>query len=43
MNKPFNVDQPEKPTPLARSELRNGRWSTSVKIRFGQCDPAGIV
>jgi 4-hydroxybenzoyl-CoA thioesterase/acyl-CoA thioester hydrolase len=33
----------DKPTPLVRSALNPGLWSTPFKIRFGHCDPAGIV
>jgi acyl-CoA thioesterase FadM len=43
MNKPLDMDSAEKPTPLLRSALPDGLWSTPVKIRFGHCDPAGIV
>lgn len=31
------------PTPLTRSDLQPGLWSTRVVFRHGQCDPAGIV
>ncbi|MBS9721857.1 acyl-CoA thioesterase [Tianweitania sp. BSSL-BM11] len=33
----------DKPMPLDRSALKPGLWSTAIKIRFGHCDPAGIV
>lgn len=29
--------------PLPRSALADGTWTTPVPIRFGDCDPAGIV
>lgn len=29
--------------PLDAADLPAGLWHTAVKIRFGQCDPAGIV
>jgi acyl-CoA thioesterase FadM len=29
--------------PLRRSDLPAGVWTTPVPIRFGDCDPAGIV
>jgi len=32
-----------RPTPISPSDLADGCWSTDVRIRFGQCDPAGIV
>ncbi|WP_416223136.1 thioesterase family protein, partial [Tianweitania sp.] len=43
MNKPVNIDPAEKPTPITRAELGDALWFGAVKIRFGQCDPAGIV
>ena len=43
MNKPVNVAAAARPTPLRRAELGDALWSSAVKIRFGQCDPAGIV
>jgi 4-hydroxybenzoyl-CoA thioesterase/acyl-CoA thioester hydrolase len=38
-------DDPPMPRlePLRREDLRPGLWSTEVAIRFGHCDPAGIV
>ena len=30
-------------TPLQAADLPRGAWSTSVPIRFGRCDAAGIV
>jgi 4-hydroxybenzoyl-CoA thioesterase/acyl-CoA thioester hydrolase len=30
-------------TPIRAAELPAGVWKTSTTIRFGQCDPAGIV
>lgn len=32
-----------KPIPLSTSDLKSHLWSTTTTIRFGQCDPAGIV
>lgn len=29
--------------PLPRSGLARGTWTTPVQVRFGNCDPAGIV
>lgn len=38
-----DVQPMNKPVPLALSELKRPLWSTRTTIRFGQCDPAGIV
>ncbi len=38
-----DVQLMSKPTPLAISDLERSPWSTTTTIRFGQCDPAGIV
>lgn len=38
-----DVQLMSKPTPLAISDLKKVLWSTTTTIRFGQCDPAGIV
>jgi 4-hydroxybenzoyl-CoA thioesterase/acyl-CoA thioester hydrolase len=43
MNKPFDINSADRPTPLLLAELKSGLWSTRMKIRFGHCDPAGIV
>lgn len=32
-----------KQTPIRLEHLPDALWSTDVKIRFGHCDPAGIV
>ena len=34
---------PTRPVPIGRDHLSKGLWSTKDRIRFGQCDPAGIV
>ena len=33
----------ERTTPLTAADLAGGAWSTTVPIRFGRCDAAGIV
>ncbi len=33
----------ERPTPLAFEAVKGKLWSTPFRVRFGQCDPAGIV
>lgn len=43
MNKSMEIAAPTRPMPLLLDELKAGLWSTATKIRFGQCDPAGIV
>jgi len=43
MNTPTDQTSAAKPVPLSRAALKPGLWSTPIKIRFGHCDPAGIV
>lgn len=43
MNKPLETPVASRPIPLLLKDLKNGLWSTATKIRFGHCDPAGIV
>lgn len=43
MNKPVLGVVDGRPTPLRRADLSAGLWSTGMHIRFGHCDPAGIV
>jgi len=43
----MNQDNPPetaaRPHPLIFSSVKDRLWSTTVRIRFGNCDPAGIV
>lgn len=43
MNKPLQAVGDSRPSPLQVADLPDGLWSTSMRIRFGHCDPAGIV
>jgi 4-hydroxybenzoyl-CoA thioesterase/acyl-CoA thioester hydrolase len=43
MNKTLDISEASRPTPILSSDLKNSLWSTRIKIRFGHCDPAGIV
>ena len=43
MNTSIHPDAAVRPTPLTFAEVGESLWSTKVRIRFGHCDPAGIV
>ena len=42
-NEPLQGGAGGRPSPLRSSDLPGRPWSAGVRIRFGHCDPAGIV
>ena len=43
MNQASDTTTAARPRPILFSSIKDRLWSTNIRIRFGNCDPAGIV